>query len=191
MNLTLKEKLDLQRQAKIITESQYKKLLNENDSTNQISSTVPTLVKKIESSPEFDKMVLAISKNPAATKQLMSTLSSFGINPESLNESTENAAEILSSKILKQAEEKFGSDSTIDEDRDMTGTFSAWFAGLVGGGTLGPYLAQKFQIFTELGHDLWGKAINVPEGWVLPAAAIAGSLLAALASEVIKKIKDN
>jgi hypothetical protein len=29
MNLTLKEKLDLQRQAKIITESQYNKLLKE------------------------------------------------------------------------------------------------------------------------------------------------------------------
>jgi hypothetical protein len=33
MNLTLKEKLDLQRQAKIITESQYKKLLKENENT--------------------------------------------------------------------------------------------------------------------------------------------------------------
>ena len=33
MNITLKEKLDLQRTAKIITESQYKKLLKENEVT--------------------------------------------------------------------------------------------------------------------------------------------------------------
>jgi hypothetical protein len=35
MNLTLKERLDLQRTAKIITESQYKKLLKENEMTSK------------------------------------------------------------------------------------------------------------------------------------------------------------
>jgi hypothetical protein len=58
MNLTLKEKLDLQRQAKIITESQYKKLLHENEMISSIDT--PINYKKLK-----DILLLASKTFPA------------------------------------------------------------------------------------------------------------------------------
>lgn len=192
MKLTLKERLDLQRTARIITESQYKKLLNEDESKNDVISKIPDMVSKIEEMPEFDKMVSQISKSPKATKQLMDVLKSYGISPESLNEGVESAAEKLAATFIDKAEDKFkDAEKVVTESNDMSGTFGLWLAGLVGGGALGTYISSKFGIFAHAGADLFGNMQNVPEWWVMPAAALAASLLAALGNEVYKAIKGN
>lgn len=192
MKLTLKERSDLQRTAKIITESQYKKLLNEDESKNDVISKIPDMVSKIEATPEFDKMVSQISKSPKATKQLMDVLKSYGISPESLNEGVESAAEKLAATFIDKAEDKFkDTEKVVTESKDASSTFGLWLAGLVGGGALGTYISSKFGIFAHAGADLFGNMQNVPEWWVMPAAALAASLLAALGNEVYKAVKGN
>ena len=66
MNITLKERLDLQRTAKIITESQYKKLLKENEemTPEQATAKVMAAVPEIEKSPEMRKLIAKINKDP-------------------------------------------------------------------------------------------------------------------------------
>jgi len=91
MNLTLKERLDLQRTARIITESQYNKLLKEEDGTQKINNFIKG-VKSAGIDTSNNKVQLDI-----LNKFIDADFDIDSLNPEEINEYNESLEE---NKIL-------------------------------------------------------------------------------------------
>lgn len=146
MNITLKERLDLQRTARIITESQYNKLLKENEemTPETIVQEIPKLVSKLENSTEVQKVANDIANDPKAMAALKNLLTKNGINPLSLNESTEDIAKKLAMNFMEKAKDAPESLSELngDDSRDVTAEVTLGMAGFFAGGTLAIHLAR-------------------------------------------------
>ena len=83
MNLTLKERLDLQRTARIITESQYNKLLKEEDGAQKINNFIKG-VKSAGIDINNNKVQLDI-----LNKFIDADFDIDSLNPEEINEYNE------------------------------------------------------------------------------------------------------
>ena len=95
MNLTLKERLDLQRTARIITESQYNKVLKEGDGAQKINNFIKG-VKSAGIDTNNNKVQLDI-----LNKFIDADFDIDSLNPEEINEYNESLEE---NKILFESE---------------------------------------------------------------------------------------
>ena len=118
MNITLKERLDLQRTARIITESQYNKLLKENEemTPEQATAKVMAAVPEIEKSPEMRKLIAKINKDPNLIKQLQKSAAAAGIT---LNEDDSNLdmqdMKDVALKFASKASDMYNKTQSVDE----------------------------------------------------------------------------
>ena len=120
MNLTLNEKLRFQKQAGIINESQYKKLLKENEemTPEQATAKVMAAVPEIEKSPEMRKLIAKINKDPNLIKQLQKSAAAAGIT---LNEDDSNLdmqdMKDVALKFASKASDMYNKTQSIDEHK--------------------------------------------------------------------------
>jgi len=187
MNITLKERLDLQRTARIITESQYKKLLKEDEemTPEAIAQVVPKIVTRLENSPKVQKVANDIAKDPKAMAALKDLLTKNGINPLSLNESTEDIAKKLAMNFIKKAEDAPETLSELlHEDDDATAEVSLGFAGFFVGGTLAHYIASLGDVITPMMKLLGQSPSHMTEAIV---GALIGAAVTAITVNIIKK----
>jgi hypothetical protein len=102
MNITLKERLDLQRTAKIITESQYKKLLKENEeSPEDIKAIAAKKFEEFKNSPAMKKTARLIMKDPKAMAGLKKFAQSIKGNSIKESDSTFVDSDFLNKAITK------------------------------------------------------------------------------------------
>ena len=118
MNLTLNEKLRFQKQAGIINESQYKKLLKEEEemTPEQATAKVMAAVPEIEKSPEMRKLIDKIRKDPNLIKQLQKSAIAAGIT---LNED-ESSLDMqdmkdIALKFASKASDMYNKTQSVDE----------------------------------------------------------------------------
>jgi len=164
----------MQKLAGIITESKINEV--EEITPEKAADMVAANISKIENSPKIEDIANKIANDPKASKQLMDLLSKYGINPVSLNESIEDAAQKLSLILAKKAE-------TIKEEDNYGGAF---LAGLVGGGTLAHYL---FSVTTaDFVGGLTHSTAAMPETIM---GAIIGAALAVIGKKVYDKVSGN
>lgn len=186
MNLTLNEKLRFQKQAGIINESQYKKLLKENEmSPETIVQEIPKIVAKFENSPKIQKVANDIANDPKAMAALKNLLTKNGINPLSLNEDTEDIAKKLAMNFMKKAEDAPKSLSELFyEDDDATGEVTLGFVGFFVGGTLAHYIASLGDVITPMMKLLGQSPSHMTEAIV---GALIGAVVTAVTVNIIKK----
>lgn len=172
------EFLKMQKLAGIITESQYQSKLNEEEtvSPEEAAQKAPEIADKFETSPVTDKIAMDIAKDPKVTKQLMDLLNKYGINPANLNENVDDVAQKLALIFAKKADKE-----TISEESNYG---SAFFTGLLGGGTLAHYL------FRQETYDLIGRVQHSAAMGETMAGAILGALLAVVGVKVYNMIKN-
>jgi hypothetical protein len=120
MNLTLNEKLRFQKQAGIINESQYKKLLKEEEemTPEQATAKVMAAVPEIEKSPEMRKLIDKIRKDPNLIKQLQKSAIAAGIT---LNED-ESSLDMqdmkdIALKFASKASDMYNKTQSVDEHK--------------------------------------------------------------------------
>jgi hypothetical protein len=184
MTQLINETKRMQFLAGLITESQLNEV-EESTTPEQAAQIAPKIADKLEADPSIDKIAANIAKDPKATKELMNILNKYGINPASLNENIDNAAEKLALTFAKKADQML---VTISEEKDITGRVMAGLVNLFGGAVLAPYLAQKFEVFTSQYVNAFGDKLTNPEGWVPIAGAIAGVLLTVIGAKVYDMI---
>ena len=169
----------MQKLAGLITENQ----VNEEEiSPEQAAKEAINIADELESSPTIDKIAMDIAKDPKATKQLMDLLSKQGINPSSLNENVDDlAVQKLALAFAKKASQM---SETISEEEGGYDYGSAFWLGLVGGGTLAHYLFRKETL------DVVGLVQHSAAMGPTMAGAIAGALLLVVGKKVYDSIKN-
>ena len=189
MNITLKERLDLQRTARIITESQYNKLLKEDEmSPETIVQEIPKIVAKFENSPKIQKVANDIANDPKAMAALKNLLTKNGINPLSLNEDTEDIAKKLAMSFMKKAENAPEPLSELwHDDDDVTAEVTLGLAGFFAGGTLAGYIASLSDVITPAMQSL-GQAPSHMAANII--GALIGAAITAITVKIIKNASD-
>ena len=168
------EFLRMQKLAGLITENQ----LNEEEiSPEKAVPIAKNVANKVKNTPEFNKVVDAISKDPKAQTELMKLMG--------LNESEGITKDIVDRLALHFAKKAEQNPEKLNEESDYGGPF---FVGLFGGQILARYIASLGDVITPqmelLGHSPahMGAAI---------AGAVAGAVLAMIGVAVYDKIKKN
>ncbi len=176
MKKQLNEIQRLQKLAGILTEA-------EEVSPEQAAAQVTKTVDKLEQSPILDKIAADIAKDPKALKQLEDTLKKSGVNPASLSENINTSAvQKLALTMAKKAE-------TMEENISEESNYGAsLLTGLVGGGTLAIYMAKAGDVLTTHQKLMGYSPSHMVEGII---GAIAGAILAVVATKVYDKIKGN
>jgi hypothetical protein len=189
-----KELLRMQMLAGVITESQYKAKLNEEEnlSPEQAVQKAISLAPKLEKSSKLDQLAQKVANDPDLLSQMEKALQKGGIT---LNENENNldvqdmktialnlAKKSLSLKELNELEYRSPFD---DEEEEGTwedgGAAAAYFSAFAGGGTLAGYFSSTIlSIFPSLLSIFAGPAI---------AGAVAGVALVALARKVYTMMK--
>ena len=189
-----KELLRMQMLAGIITESQYKAKLNEEEnlSPEQAVQKAISLAPKLEKSSKLDQLAQKVANDPDLLSQMEKALQKGGIT---LNENENNldvqdmktialnlAKKSLSLKELNSQQYRSPFD---EEDEEFSwedgGAAAAYFSAFAGGGTLAAYFSPTIlSIFPSLLHIFAGPAI---------AGAVAGVALVALARKVYTMMK--
>jgi len=184
------ETLLLQKRAGIITESQYNKLLKENEmSPETIVQEIPKIVAKFENNPKIQKVANDIANDPKAMAALKNLLTKNGINPLSLNESTEEIAKKLAMSFMKKAENAPESLlKLLHEDDDVTAEVTLGFAGFFVGGTLAQYIAGLGDVITPMMKLLGQSPSHMTEAII---GAFIGAIVTAITVNIIKKASDN
>lgn len=164
--------------AGLITENQLNE--EENLSPEQAAKEATNIADELETSPIISKIAMDIAKDPKASKQLMDLLTKQGINPSSLNENVDDlAVQKLALAFAKKANQM--SEAISEEEGADYGT--AFFSGLIGGGTLAHYLFRQETL------DLIGRVQHSAAMGPTIAGAIAGALLLVVGKKVYDSIK--
>ena len=176
MKKQLNEVQRLQKLAGILTEA-------EEVSPEQAAAQVTKTVDKLEQSPVLDKIAADIANNPKALQQLQGLLKQSGVNPASLSENIDpSAVQKLALTMAKKAE-------TMGENISEESNYGAsLLTGLVGGGTLAIYMAKAADVLTAHQKLMGYSPSHIVEGII---GAIAGAILAVVATKVYDKIKGN
>jgi hypothetical protein len=176
MKQQLNEVQRLQKLAGILKEA-------EDVSPEQAAAQVTKTVGKLEQSPVLDKIATDIAKDPKALKQLEDILKGSGVNPESLSENIDTSAiKKLALTMAKKAE-------TMEENISEESNYGASFlTGLFGGGTLAYYIAKAGDVLTAHQKLMGFSPSHMTEVLI---GAIAGAILAVVATKVYDKIKGN
>jgi hypothetical protein len=172
----------MQKTAGLITESQYKKLVEgenqEEISPEKAAKSISQNVDSLESDSKLSAISDKIAADPKATEELNKLMSRFNI---SMNEGTIDVnpgdANKLALAFAKKAQ-------TLDEGFDVGGAF---WTGLLGGGILAKYIASAGDIITP--HmKLMGQSPSHMGAMV--AGSIAGAALLVIAKMVYNKLKN-
>lgn len=180
MTQLINEARRMQFLAGLITETESKTV-----TPQQVVSIIPKLEDKLEKSPEIKSIGDKIAADPKAVEQLMNILKQNGINPTSLNENSSNAVEKLALAFANKADQLAES-----SDEDVTGSFGAGLAGLVGGGPLAHYILPKLGLFTHYYTDVWNQTHAVVADPAILGGAVLGALLGFFGTYVIGKMMD-
>ena len=188
-----KELLRMQMLAGIITESQYKAKLNEEEnlSPEQAVQKAISLAPKLEKSSKLDQLAQKVANDPDLLSQMEKALQKGGIT---LNENENNldvqdmktialnlAKKSLSLKELNYQQYRSPFDEEATGTWETEGAAAAYFSAAVGGGTLAAYFSPTIlAIFPSLLGIFAGPAI---------AGAVAGVALVALARKVYTMMK--
>jgi hypothetical protein len=155
-------------------------LLTENESKEtpeQAAQEATAMAAKLDASPVTDKVAADIAKDPNASKQLMSLLSKYGIDPATLDENIDTSAvQKLALGMAKKAET-----APISEEEGGLDFGGAFWTGLVGGGALAHYLFSKETV--DFVGGLTHSTAALPE-------TLVGAILGALVAVVGKKVYD-
>ena len=185
MKLTLKERLDLQKTAKIITESQYKKLLKEGaeeiKTPEKAVQYALSAAPKLEKSSDLDALAQKVARDPKLMAQMQKALQKGGI---SLNEDMSNL-DIQDMKTVALNFAKQASTQNINEEDEWEegGAAAAYMLSFIGGGALAAsFTPAIIAAVPSLAHSL----INP---WVI--GAIAGVALVVLARKVYTMINND
>ena len=191
--------LKMQKLAGVITEAQYnqKKRLIENQlneeelSPEKAAQMALTVVDKAENDSAINALAANIAKDPKKAQELMGFLKQQGINPASLNESTEDTAKKLALLFAKKADEVVSESLSENNNRDITGRVMTGLASAVGGVVAAPWLAEKLGVFVHDYVNAWGDKITNPEWWVPLAGAAAGVILTVIGAKVYDLMTGN
>ena len=173
-----KELLRMQMLAGVITESQYKAKLNEEEnlSPEQTAKIVSQNTSQFESDPKLDRIADKIANDPKAAAELTKLLSTADI---SLNEGD---VDLNSQDVNKIALIFAKKAETLNEGFDYAGTF---WVGLIGGGVLGRYLASLGDVITPYMQTMGYSPSHMG---VMLAGGIAGAILLSLGKMVYDKL---
>jgi len=171
MKTQLNEIKRMQQLAGILTENEV------NTTPEQAAQEATRMATQLDASPVADRIAANIAKDPNASKQLMSLLSKYGVDPSTLDENIDtNAVQKLALGIAKKAE-----DAPISEEEGGLDFGGAFWTGLVGGGALAHYLFSKET--ADFVGGLTHSTAAMPE-------TLVGAILGALVAVVGKKVYD-
>ena len=195
MKLTLKEKLDLQRTARIITESQYKKLLNEEESmsTSEAKAIASKKFEQLKNSSEIQKIAQKIMQDPKAMENIKTLAQDMGMNSieensidsDFLDKTIEKAIQTVTESSLSEMEDSgkwSGSQYYTKEDEkkeQKNYTIGMTSLGAIAGPALLVYLKPAMFMLAAGATSAALPAVAV--------AALAGAALAAVVSVVVTK----
>ena len=153
------------------------KLLKEEEENPQKAVQIAKKVAdKVDDSPEFDKVVDAIAKDPKAQAELMKLMG--------LNEGEGITEDIIDKLALQFADKAAQNPQKLDEGFDFQGAF---WTGLLGGGALAKYLASMGDVITphmqQMGYSPSHMGATI-------AGAIGGAILAVVGKAIYDKVKD-
>ena len=166
----------MQKLSGIISEEEYKKRLNEEESTGKIINKMVQNADKLEKSPEMEKMAAQIAKNPELIKKLNQKVAAAGITIDEQEVDGIEDAE-LKKLALTYAKKLNEGDATAE----IALGSALGLGGAITGFNLGTTVAYLAGTSIAIGS-------TVAAGPVLLGAA-AGIALGVLAAKVAKKIK--
>jgi hypothetical protein len=174
-----KELLRMQMLAGIITESQYKRKLNEDEnlSPEQTAKIVSQNTSRFESDPALDRIANKIANDPKAAAELTNFILKANI---SLNEVD---VDLDPTNVYQMALISAKKAETLNEGFDYAGAF---WVGIVGGGALGRYLASLGDVITPHMERMGQSPSHM--GATL-AGGIAGAILLSLGKKVYELTK--
>ena len=173
----------MQKTAGLITENQYKKLVENEETQQDISpeqaaKDISQKTDKLESDPNLDSIADKIANDPKAAEELNKMLAKFNI---SLNEGD---ADVSSQDVNKMALVFAKKAETLAEGFDYGGAF---WTGLLGGGIIAKYIASAGDVITPY-MKMMGYSPSHMGAAV--AGSIAGAALLVLAKKVYNKLKN-
>lgn len=135
------------------------------------------IASKVKDTPEFEKVVDAISKDPKATSELLKLIG--------LNEG-EGITEDIVDKLALQFAKKVEDNPEIIKEEGGFDYAGAFWTGFIGGGTLTKYLASLGDVVSQTA----GIAHNPTHFTATVIGAVGGAILALLGKGLYDKIKN-